>query len=60
LVGDSDYSGRPFLGEIYGDKAGKAGKKKSDEQVVNIRNKRGVQKAPTPVKTRQPIRGTDA
>ncbi len=38
LVGDSDYSGRPFLGEIYGDKADKEGSKKSDEQVAVVRS----------------------
>jgi hypothetical protein len=38
LVGDSDYSGRPFLGEVYGDKADEAGKKKSDEQVAIVRS----------------------
>ncbi len=38
LVGDSDYSARPFPGEIYGDKADKEGKKKSDEQVTTVRS----------------------
>jgi hypothetical protein len=38
LVGDSDYSARPFLGEIYGDQADQSGKKKSDEQVTIVRS----------------------
>lgn len=38
LVGDSDYSARPFLGEIYGEQADEAGKKKSDEQVAIVRS----------------------
>jgi hypothetical protein len=38
LVGDSDYSARSFLGEIYGDEADQAGKKKSDEQVAIVRS----------------------
>jgi hypothetical protein len=37
-VGDSDYSARTFLGEIYGDEADQAGKKKSDEQVAIVRS----------------------
>lgn len=38
LVGDSDYSARTFLGEIFGDQADKEGQKKSDEQVVIVRS----------------------
>ncbi|MCP4614728.1 MAG: transposase, partial [Planctomycetes bacterium] len=38
LVGDSDYSARTFLGEIYGDQADKEGNKKSDEQVAIVRS----------------------
>ncbi len=38
LVGDSDYSARPFLGEIYGDQADEAGQKKSDDQVAIVRS----------------------
>lgn len=38
LVGDSDYSARPFLGEIYGDLADPSGNKQSDEQVAIVRS----------------------
>ena len=37
LVGDSDYSTRPFLGAIYGDEVGQSGQKPSDDQVVIVR-----------------------
>jgi len=38
LVGDSDYSARSFLGEIYGDEADKKKVKKSDDQVAVVRS----------------------
>jgi len=38
LVGDSDYSARTFLGEIYGYEADQTGKKKSDAQVAIVRS----------------------
>jgi hypothetical protein len=38
LVGDSDYSARSFLGEIYSDKADEDGKKQSDDQVALVRS----------------------
>ena len=37
LVGDSDYSARPFLGEIYGDEVDGTGKKASDDLVAIVR-----------------------
>ncbi len=37
LVGDSDYSARIFLGEIYGDEADEEGKKASDDLVAIVR-----------------------
>lgn len=38
LVGDSDYSARTFLGELYGDEADQEGQKKSDDQVAIVRS----------------------
>ncbi len=38
LVGDSDYSARPFLGAIYGDPAAQTGKKQSDDPVAIVRS----------------------
>ncbi len=38
LVGDSEFSARTFLGEIYGDEADDEGGKKSDDQVTIVRS----------------------
>ncbi len=57
LVGDSDYSARAFLGEIYGDKADKEGKKKSDEQVAIVRcaGNRTFYHAPPEIAGQKPV-----
>ena len=57
LVGDSDYSARTFLGEIYGDKADKEGNKKSDEQVAIVRSagNRTFYHAPPEIKGKSPV-----
>ncbi len=57
LVGDSDYSARTFLGEIYGDEADKEGKKKSDEQVAIVRSagNRTFYHAPPEIESWNPV-----
>ena len=57
LVGDSDYSARSFLGEIYGDKADQAGNKKSDEQVAIVRaaGNRTFYHAPPELEGKKPV-----
>jgi hypothetical protein len=57
LVGDSDYSARTFLGEIYGDKADKEGNKKSDEQVAIVRSagNRTFYHAPPEIEGKNPV-----
>jgi hypothetical protein len=57
LVGDSDYSARSFLGEIYGDKANQDGKKKSDEQVAIVRSagNRTFYHAPSPIEGKKSV-----
>ncbi len=57
LVGDSDYSARTFLGEIYGEEADKAGEKKSDEQVAIVRSagNRTFYHAPPKIEGKKPI-----
>lgn len=57
LVGDSDYSARPFLGEIYGDEADEAGKKNSDDLIAVVRSagNRTVFHAPPEIVGKQPV-----
>lgn len=57
LVGDSDYSARIFLGEIYRDEADKAGNKKSDEQVALVRSagNRTFYHAPPEIEGNKPV-----
>jgi hypothetical protein len=57
LVGDSDYSARSFLGEIYGDEADDEGKKKSDDQVAIVRSagNRAFYHAPPEIEGDNPV-----
>jgi hypothetical protein len=57
LVGDSDYSTRSFLGEVYGNEADQAGKKKSDEQVAMVRSagNRTFYHAPPEIEGKNPV-----
>lgn len=57
MVGDSDYSARAFLGNLYEDEADKAGKKKSDEQVsiVRVAGNRSFYHAPPQIEGTKPV-----